>query len=91
LGRKSTDARFPAPAAGGVGVVECVVYLTTIWGDRVVAAAGRLVCQRVETGWSAAAVQHTFGVAAPSILAAPTGLVGPVAYAAFGVEENFDL
>ena len=63
----------------------CVVYLTTIWGDRVVAAAGRLVCHRVETGWGSATAQHMFGVAAPSILA------GQVGYANFGVEENFGL
>ena len=85
MDRKSTAAPVPVPAAGGVVVVECVVYLPTIWGDRVVAAAGRLVCHRVETGWGAAAAQRTFGVAAPSILA------GPVGYANFGAEENFGL
>ena len=73
------------PAAGGVVVGEYVSYLTTNWGDRVVAVAGRLVCHRVETGWGAAAAQRTFGVAEPSILA------GPVGYANFGVEENFGL
>jgi len=73
------------PAAGGVVVVEYVSYLTTNWGDRVVAVAGRLVCHRVETGWGAAAAQHTFGVAAPGVLASLADL------ADFGAEENFGL
>ena len=94
MDRISTDAPFPVPAAGGGVVVEYVAHPTTIWGDRVVAAAGRRVCHRVETGWGAAAAQHTFGVAAPSILAAPTSLAGPAYFADsadFGAEENFGL
>ena len=73
------------PAAGGVVVVEYVSYLTTNWGDRVVAVAGRRVCHRVETGWGAATAQHTFGVAAPTILAGQADL------ADFGVEKIFGL